>query len=91
MQNTQAMTGRRLCRHLADYLAPCWGMVAVGVPSMVLMAVTEPALPILLKLILDGTPVKPEHELLPLVPLAVMVFFAMRGGQATAVGMRFTG
>ena len=47
---------------------------------MVLMAVTEPALPILLKLILDGTSVKPEHELLPLVPLAVMVFFAMRGG-----------
>ena len=47
---------------------------------MVLMAVTEPALPILLKLILDGTSVKPEHELLPLVPLVVMVFFAMRGG-----------
>ena len=47
---------------------------------MVLMAVTEPALPILLKLMLDGTFVRPEHELLPLVPLAVMVFFAMRGG-----------
>jgi subfamily B ATP-binding cassette protein MsbA len=55
-------------------------MIAVGVPSMVLMAVTEPALPILLKLILDGTSVKPEHELLALVPLMVMVFFAMRGG-----------
>ena len=47
---------------------------------MVLMAVTEPALPILLKLILDGTSVKPDHELLPLLPLAIMVFFAMRGG-----------
>ena len=80
MQNTQTMTGRRLYRHLADYLAPCWGMIAVGVPSMVLMAVTEPALPILLKLILDGTSVKPDHELLPLLPLAIMVFFAMRGG-----------
>ena len=80
MQNTQTMTGSRLCRHLADYLAPCWGMIAVGVPSMVLMAVTEPVLPILLKLMLDGTSVKPEHELLPLVPLAIMAFFAMRGG-----------
>ena len=79
MQNTQSMTGRKLYRHLADYLAPCWKMIAVGVPSMVLMAVTEPALPILLKIIVDGTSVKPNHELLPLVPLAVTVFFAMRG------------
>ncbi len=80
MQNTKAMTGRRFYKHLAGYLAPCWGMIAVGVPSMVLMAVTEPALPILLKLIMDGTSVKPEHDLLPLVPPAVMAFFAMRGG-----------
>ena len=85
MQNTQIMTGRRLCRHLAGYLAPCWGMIAVGVPSMVLMAVTEPALPILLKLILDGTSVKPDHELLPLLPLAIMVFFAMRGGASYCI------
>lgn len=91
MQNTQTMTGRRLYRQLANYLPPCWGMIALGVPSMVLMAVTEPVLPILLKLMLDGTPVKPEHELLPLVPLAVMMFFAMRGLQVIAVGMGFTG
>ena len=79
MQNTQSMTGRRLYRRVADHLAPCWGMIAVGIPSMVVMAVTEPVLPILLKLMLDGTSVKPDHELLPLVPLVVMVFFAMRG------------
>ncbi len=79
MQNAQPMTGHQLYARLTGYVAPYWGMSVLALPGMVVMAATEPALPLLLKLILDGTLVDPNHELVQLVPLAVIAFFAMRG------------
>ena len=79
MQNAQTMTAHQLYARLAGYVAPYWGMLAVALPSMLVLAVTEPALPLLLKLMLDGTLVNPKHELVQLVPLTVMVFFVVRG------------
>lgn len=79
MQNTQTMTDRQLYARLAGYVAPYWGMLALALPSMLVLAVTEPALPLLLKLMLDGTLVNPNHELVQLVPLTVIVFFVVRG------------
>ncbi len=79
MQNAQTMTSHQLYTRLAGYVAPYWGMLAVALPGMLVLAVTEPALPLLLKLMLDGTLVNPQHELVQLVPLVVIAFFAMRG------------
>jgi len=79
MQNAQTMTGRQLYTCLAGYVAPYWGMLALALPGMLVLAATEPALPLLLKLMLDGTLVNPKHELVQLVPLAVMLFFVARG------------
>lgn len=79
MQNAQTMTGHQLYTRLAGYVAPYWGMLALALPGMLVLAVTEPALPLLLKLMLDGTLVNPNHELVQLVPLVVIAFFAMRG------------
>ncbi len=79
MQNAQTMTDRQLYARLTGYVAPYWGMLALALPSMLVLAVTEPALPLLLKLMLDGTLVSPNHELVQLVPLTVIVFFVVRG------------
>ena len=79
MQNAQTMTGCQLYTRLAGYVAPYWGMLALALPGMLVLAATEPALPLLLKLMLDGTLVNPKHELVQLVPLVVIAFFAMRG------------
>lgn len=79
MQNAQIMTDRQLYARLTGYVAPYWGMLALALPSMLVLAVTEPALPLLLKLMLDGTLVSPNHELVQLVPLTVIVFFVVRG------------
>ncbi len=79
MQNAQTMTGHQLYARLAGYVAPYWGMLAVALPGMLVLAVTEPALPLLLKLMLDGTLVNPKHELVQLVPLVIIAFFVARG------------
>ena len=79
MQNAQTMTSYQVYTRLTGYVAPYWGMFALALPSMLVMAVTEPALPLLLKLMLDGTLVSQNHELVQLVPLAIIAFFAMRG------------
>ena len=79
MQNAQTMTGHQLYTRLTGYVAPYWGMFALALPSMLVLAATEPALPVLLKLMLDGTLVNQNHELVQLVPLAVIAFFAVRG------------
>ncbi len=79
MQNAQTMTGHQLYTRLAGYVAPYWGMLAVALPGMLVLAVTEPALPLLLKLMLDGTLVNPKHELVQLVPLVIITFFVARG------------
>ncbi len=79
MQNALIMTGRQLYARLTDYVAPYRGTFALALLGMVVMAATEPALPVLLKLMLDGTLVNQKHELVQLVPLAVIVFFAVRG------------
>lgn len=79
MQNAQTMTGHQLYTRLTGYVAPYWGMFALALPSMVVLAVTEPALPVLLKLMLDGTFVNQNHELVQLVPLAIIALFAVRG------------
>jgi len=80
MQNAQTIiTGYQLYARLAGYVAPYWEMFALALPGMVVLAATEPALPLLLKLMLDGALVNPSHELVQLVPLAVIAFFAMRG------------
>ncbi len=79
MQNALTMTGRQLYARLTDYVAPYRGTFALGLLGMMVLAATEPALPVLLKLMLDGTLVNQKHELVQLVPLAVIVFFAVRG------------
>lgn len=79
MQNAQPMTAYQLYTRLAGYVVPYWGMLAVALPSMLVLAVTEPALPLLLKLMLDGTLVNPKHELVQLVPLVIITFFVARG------------
>jgi subfamily B ATP-binding cassette protein MsbA len=64
---------------LLGYVRPYWRIFALSILCLVLLAATEPALPALLKPMLDGSFVdqNPSHPLL--VPSLIVVLFILRG------------
>jgi len=59
----QHMTSTGLYLRLLHYVKPYWRVFALSVLGMVIVAITEPALPALMKPLLDGTFVhKDDHE-----------------------------
>ena len=68
-----------LSRRLFGYVRPYWRGFAVGVAMMVLYAATETALPALLKELLDGSFVAKDPRAIHLMPLLIVLLFALRG------------
>jgi subfamily B ATP-binding cassette protein MsbA len=58
---------------------PYWRQFALGILFMVLLALTEPAIPFFLKPLLDGTFVERDPEFLFWSPIFLMVLFLVRG------------
>jgi len=79
MQNASPLTSSQLYRRLMTYVLPYWRVFAVSLLGMVVMAATEPALPALMKPMLDGTFVNKDKALMQLVPLVIVALFAVRG------------
>jgi len=80
MQNpTRQMTSIQLYRRLMGYVAPYWRAFSLALLGMLVMAATEPALPALMKPMLDGTFINKDQELMRLVPLLIVALFAVRG------------
>ncbi len=73
------MTGPELYLRLLRYVAPYWRIFTLGVLGMVVTAATEPALPALLKPLLDGTFVRKDPQVMRWVPLAIIGLFVVRG------------
>jgi subfamily B ATP-binding cassette protein MsbA len=68
-----------LYRRLFGFVRPYWRRFALGVLGMVVYAVTETALPALLKELLDGSFVAKDPRSIQLMPLAIVGLFLVRG------------
>jgi subfamily B ATP-binding cassette protein MsbA len=73
------MTSTELYLRLLRYVAPYWRVFAAGILGMILVAATEPALPALLKPLLDGSFVQRDETMIRLIPLAIVGVFVIRG------------
>jgi subfamily B ATP-binding cassette protein MsbA len=64
---------------LLQHVRPYWRMFTLSVLTTTLVAATEPALPALLKPMLDGSFVQRDPTIMKLIPLALVGLFLTRG------------
>lgn len=75
----EAMSSFGLYFRLLQHVRPYWRMFALSVLTTTLVAATEPALPALLKPMLDGSFVQRDPAMMKLIPLALVGLFLTRG------------
>ena len=73
------LTGRQLYQRLLRYVLPYWRVFLVSIISMALVAASEPALPALLKPLVDGGFVNKDPAMMRLMPLLLVGLFVLRG------------
>jgi subfamily B ATP-binding cassette protein MsbA len=75
----QHMTSTGLYLRLLKYVAPYWRIFALSLLGMVIVGLTEVALPALMKPLLDGTFVYKDAELMRWMPAVIIALVAVRG------------
>ena len=75
----QHMTSTELYWRLLHYVVPYWKVFALSLLGMVIVAITEPALPALMKPLLDGTFVHKDEALMHWMPWVIIGLVAVRG------------
>ena len=73
------LSSSQLYLRLLRYVKPYSGVFALAVAGMVLVAATEPALPALLKPLLDGTFVDKDERIMTWTPIIIVAVFLVRG------------
>jgi subfamily B ATP-binding cassette protein MsbA len=73
------MTGRELYLRLLRQVRPYWRQFAAGLLTMVVLALTEPAVPVLMKPMLDGSFVDKDPEVIFWSPILLILLFSIRG------------
>ena len=73
------MTSAQLYLRLLRFVKPYRGVFALALFGMMLVAATEPALPAMLKPLLDGTFVEKNERIMAWTPIAIVVLFVIRG------------
>ena len=76
---SRTMTSTELYMRLLRYVAPHWRMFALALLATVVVALTEPALPALLKPLLDGTFVNKDAAIIKWMPFVIVALFIVRG------------
>ncbi|MGH8599731.1 MAG: ABC transporter transmembrane domain-containing protein, partial [Burkholderiales bacterium] len=76
---TPELTSGKLYLRLLGYVRPYWRMFGASLLAMVVVAATEPALPALLKPMLDGTFVNRDPVWIRWVPILIVVIAVVRG------------
>jgi len=79
------MTSRELYVRLLGYVKPYWREFSAFVVALIITAATEPALPALMKPMLDGTFVDKDPFWIRMIPIIIIGLFVVRG-IATYVG-----
>ncbi|MDD4881194.1 MAG: lipid A export permease/ATP-binding protein MsbA [Gallionellaceae bacterium] len=73
------MNSKTLYLRLLGYVKPHWRMFALSLVTMVVVAASEPALPALMKPMLDGSFVDKNANVIRWVPLALIALFVVKG------------
>ena len=73
------MTSKALYFRLLKYVAPHWRVFALGLTGLVIVGLTEVALPALMKPLLDGTFVYKDEALMRWMPAVIVALVAVRG------------
>lgn len=73
------LSSAQLYLRLLRIAQPWWKMFAASLLFTILVAATEPALPALMKPLLDGSFVERDPFLMKLIPLAIVGLFLLRG------------
>jgi subfamily B ATP-binding cassette protein MsbA len=79
VRTVAAFTSLDLYFRLLRFVKPYGGRFAVSLAGMMIVAATEPALPALLKPLLDGTFVDKDERIMHLMPLLIVGVFVVRG------------
>ena len=79
MPDKSKMTGRELYLRLLVHVRPYWRQFAGGILAMVILAAAEPAIPALLKPILDGSFVEGDPDTIFWTPILLILLFFVRG------------
>ena len=73
------MTSAELYLQLLKYVAPYWRIFALSLVGMVVVGLTEIALPAMMKPLLDGTFVYKDVTLMRWMPAVILALVAVRG------------
>jgi len=73
------MSSKELYLRLLGYVLPYWKMFTISILTTIAVAATEPALPALLKPLLDGSFVNRDQTMIKLIPLLMISLFLLRG------------
>jgi subfamily B ATP-binding cassette protein MsbA len=75
----QSMSGTELYLRLLRHVRPYWRTFGIGVLGIIVVAATEPALPALLKPLLDGVFVNQDPSVIRWTPVFIVGLFVLRG------------
>jgi len=78
----RTMTSTELYLRLLRYVAPYWRVFVLGIFGMIVVAATEPALPALMKPLIEGTFIEKDPQLIRWMPVVIVALFAIRGAAA---------
>ncbi|MBT4838332.1 MAG: lipid A export permease/ATP-binding protein MsbA [Methylococcales bacterium] len=73
------MNSKALYLRLLGYAKPHWKIFVFAIISMIVLAATEPAMPALMKPLLDGSFVEKDPEMIRLIPILLIIIFIIRG------------
>jgi len=73
------MSGTELYLRLLRHVRPYWRTFGIGVLGIIVVAATEPALPALLKPLLDGVFVNKDPSVIRWTPVFIVGLFVLRG------------
>jgi subfamily B ATP-binding cassette protein MsbA len=78
----RTMTSTELYLRLLSHIRPHWKVFALGCFGMMIVAATEPALPALMKPLIEGTFIDKDPRLIRWMPVLIVALFAVRGTAA---------
>ena len=77
----------RLYKRLLQYVLPYWRTFLIAIVSMLVLAISDPAIPALIRPMLDGAFVDKDPATMKWVPILFVVLFAIRGLATYANGV----
>ena len=73
------LTSTQLYLRLLNHVKPYWRVFAASVLGTIVVALTEPLVPALMKPLLDGTFVHKDQAMMRMVPAIIILIFLVRG------------